>query len=767
MSASTNRKNGKQASCEPCRRGKVRCDHRMPICDRCRRRNMDTECFYHPAPLTRPSKRPRMSSPEYNRSESIGTTQQIAPVAAISYHNDDRVDSGVSENSLSTHLLPVRNPDATSPGDLPLLSLQSLDNSNAQHEIDIALYDDRGDKTLEGDLLSIIYILEHLKYCGIIRKLVSAYYELGQVAVIPSQLVLPAISDLEQIHRDILHLRTTTDDATSNAAIRAVAGRIRRATASKIVVTRTTSLNDFRSSYTGINLRVETVGLIFTLAARASRIGLSLDKEDRHEFVQAMFQCSARCMHLARELATEMNDVIVWLSYENLRISTSIQGYATHHTPSLWTSNLIHVYTDPCIWRRLGNVSTDLLALEAHREAATTNVPFFLAECRRRTFAAAYHWDKFLATLFDRPPRILSCFADCHLPFEMADDRLCLTGSSDEEQALYERTGGWSTGNSFCSTTWIRALYILAQFKEEALLHHLKPLDHETRSKLEMIRVRDEKCRSDYIHRDLASRCQRTWDNFPKRLHYDSACWKSDLTLMTSLRLAEVYLTYLQTRFHIHRLMEKGDSRCSPELVRICSSIIETTVEIGSFRNQAVYQLHRSFRASTVGRTELVMCCIRLTPCKVLCYGLPSAVTLVNALKSARKTMSRVQFADLVHLVSIRRLSVFVSLLESVYRPEDANYTLCMKASKLISSALDEVLDYLLSVFADGAQELAPSLTSNSTAEVQNPTSSDDVAAFWLAGNTLGELMDWDAANLVDMNNWMEGIDWTNASAAV
>ncbi|KAI4726670.1 hypothetical protein E4T49_05568 [Aureobasidium sp. EXF-10728] len=476
MSASTNRKNGKQASCEPCRRGKVRCDHRMPICDRCRRRNMDTECFYHPAPLTRPSKRPGMSSPGYHRSGSIGTTEQTAPVAAVSFHNDERIDSGVSENSLSTHLLPVRNPDTTSPGDLPLLSLQSLDDNSVHQVVNIALYDDRGDKTLEGDLLSIIFILEHLKHCGIIRKLVSAYYDLGQVAVVPSQLVLPVISDLERIHRDILHLRSTSDDATSNAAMRAVAGRIRRATASKIVVTRTTSLADFRSCYTGINLRVETIGLIFTLAARASRIGLSLDNVDRHEFVQAMFQCSARCMHLARELATEMNDVIVWLSYENLRISTSIQGYA-----------------NPCIWRRLGNVSTDLLALEAHREAATTNVPFFLAECRRRTFAAAYHWDKFLATLFDRPPRILSCFADCRLPFEMADDRLCLAESSDEEQALFERTGGWSTGNSFCSTTWIRALYILAQFKEEALLHHLKPLDHETRSKLESV----QPCHSD------------------------------------------------------------------------------------------------------------------------------------------------------------------------------------------------------------------------------------------------------------------------------
>lgn len=41
-------------SCEPCRRAKLKCDHNSPICGRCARRGKQSECMYHPAPLTKP-----------------------------------------------------------------------------------------------------------------------------------------------------------------------------------------------------------------------------------------------------------------------------------------------------------------------------------------------------------------------------------------------------------------------------------------------------------------------------------------------------------------------------------------------------------------------------------------------------------------------------------------------------------------------------------------------------------------------------------------
>jgi hypothetical protein len=49
----SSRRNGKPASCEPCRLNKTKCDHKYPKCDRCIQRGIVERCFYHPAPLTK------------------------------------------------------------------------------------------------------------------------------------------------------------------------------------------------------------------------------------------------------------------------------------------------------------------------------------------------------------------------------------------------------------------------------------------------------------------------------------------------------------------------------------------------------------------------------------------------------------------------------------------------------------------------------------------------------------------------------------------
>ncbi|KAF2758840.1 hypothetical protein EJ05DRAFT_509736, partial [Pseudovirgaria hyperparasitica] len=56
------RRNGKLQACEPCRKAKLRCDHAVPACARCTRRNRADLCVYHPAPLTRPKSKPKSAS---------------------------------------------------------------------------------------------------------------------------------------------------------------------------------------------------------------------------------------------------------------------------------------------------------------------------------------------------------------------------------------------------------------------------------------------------------------------------------------------------------------------------------------------------------------------------------------------------------------------------------------------------------------------------------------------------------------------------------
>lgn len=58
------RRNGKKQACEPCRKGKLACDHGNPFCGRCVRRKTTERCIYHPAPMTKV--RPPATSPTRN-----------------------------------------------------------------------------------------------------------------------------------------------------------------------------------------------------------------------------------------------------------------------------------------------------------------------------------------------------------------------------------------------------------------------------------------------------------------------------------------------------------------------------------------------------------------------------------------------------------------------------------------------------------------------------------------------------------------------------
>ena len=51
------RRNGKEQACEPCRKAKQRCDHTMPVCSRCKRRKVTSECKYAPSPIEISTKR--------------------------------------------------------------------------------------------------------------------------------------------------------------------------------------------------------------------------------------------------------------------------------------------------------------------------------------------------------------------------------------------------------------------------------------------------------------------------------------------------------------------------------------------------------------------------------------------------------------------------------------------------------------------------------------------------------------------------------------
>jgi hypothetical protein len=68
------RRNGKQQACEPCRKGKLACDHGSPFCGRCVRRKTTNKCIYHPAPMTR--SRPPATLASTELTNTVSTTSE-------------------------------------------------------------------------------------------------------------------------------------------------------------------------------------------------------------------------------------------------------------------------------------------------------------------------------------------------------------------------------------------------------------------------------------------------------------------------------------------------------------------------------------------------------------------------------------------------------------------------------------------------------------------------------------------------------------------
>lgn len=77
---------------------------------------------------------------------------------------------------------------------------------------------------------------------------------------------------------------------------------------------------------------------------------------------------------------------------------------------------------------------------------------------------------------------------------------------------------------------------------------------------------------------------------------------------------------------------------------------------------------------------------------QVLLYGFPSASLLIKALQHQKRTGEPFLY-DSSRSALIRNLSVFIAHLESIARPDNANYALFQRASQVFSKIIDEILE--------------------------------------------------------------------------
>lgn len=181
----------------------------------------------------------------------------------------------------------------------------------------------------EQNMSTMMHLVSRLSFLPTIEKLVREYYTFSQAALVANPIVLQLIASMkaglmsagyakeEQI--DNLELQNTVQ----------LAGELLRASSLDVVITPSLDLEGFCALFTGPNLRVEALGLLYTIAARSALYFSRHDDKRENSLMDDMAWYGNSCLRLARELSPQTTDMMVWLAHENLQLTTLFEGDAS------------------------------------------------------------------------------------------------------------------------------------------------------------------------------------------------------------------------------------------------------------------------------------------------------------------------------------------------------------------------------------------------------------------------------------------------------
>ncbi|KAJ4372547.1 hypothetical protein N0V86_007907 [Didymella sp. IMI 355093] len=495
-------------------------------------------------------------------------------------------------------------------------------------------------------------ILSAFRNYAAIQELVLWYNAGNEAGVIPAQLQIDAINAIGPFV-DKHNLRRSPPSSQ-------LVDQILENSRKPLCVTKVTDPRELHKACSGDNLRLETIGFLLATAGRSLTFGFSPDTFSgpgnrglRARLVDELLSASTQCITITSLIGT-VNDITVWMYYENYLFTTMICGYS-----------------GPPSWRRINDLATQIYALGMHKESTSITIPTWLIETRRRIFCSSYNQDKAISTFLGRPIRISKRHTDMPLPRDLRDDDL--TGSPADLalaiQALDEN--GWNTRGQHLRASWIRLRHISSRLREEILDFSLVPIDASAEAAL----------------LSISSRIRSEWESLPPHMRYWKSCWDESYPSSVCLMLVVIHLTHWYNEFMIQKLLDYTPLTSNAGMLRVSVDLLSKVLALGAIRDRT-YDVHR----------DLLHC--------ILLYGIPSASVLATALRQQSSTASTASIAPpsfppgISRAEIVRMLSVLISHLDasahlenSGARAGEANYNLCRKASKIFTRVIDQVLD--------------------------------------------------------------------------
>ncbi|KAF2492744.1 hypothetical protein BU16DRAFT_466528 [Lophium mytilinum] len=631
------RRNGKLQSCEPCRKGKLRCDHMTPTCGRCARRNKSDQCVYHPAPLTKGLPTPQSSISTTELSPMTGLGSQSAPrldhqFRSRSNEQFEPLSSGQFEPRFETQYLGATSYSAVLDEnemhlDFPLAQTAAVPSSVT------ALSKAHVKKGAE--------VLSLLKEMPLFEKFINHWMSLSHGYIVIAPMMRIWTSSLWAVHHRAL-------ETQKPEALLKMAESISLNTIKPLQFDGKTTPREFAASCTGEQLRWEVVGIVFAavgvvLMSLTDGNPLFCNLEDapmdRKQLALKVWDASESCLSFCNDFDI-LNDVFLWLLFENYVLSNSLHSKGSYAN-----------------WQKSGEINNALLAFGLHQEIKVdADTPFFIAEFRKRLFVQAYGSDKATAAFVGRPPRLSHQYCLLQLPLDLSDDQLMADGLDIGVALTCLDEEGWNRRGSINSCTWARICAHHARIYEDILEISLGVLDQDIVAKAHAIE----------------QKAQSIWERLPSHLRVNPEIpWDTKRAPVEHVFLYGIQLDHLDHQFLIQRALIKKANVDATRLVLIAKEMFRHILVCVNNRD-ALVDFHLDF---TQG----------------LCtHGIPvAAVIAVELLRQERNPGTTAD--PLPRSDTIQDLSVFVACLGTI-RPDCNAYNICNRGRRFLKSILDTIL---------------------------------------------------------------------------
>ncbi|KXT13365.1 hypothetical protein AC579_2946 [Pseudocercospora musae] len=670
------RRNGKLQSCEPCRKRKLGCDHRIPSCSRCLRRGHPQSCYYHPAPMTKQSDAMLLTPSASSLSSPDATTTSVTlatittaasqhiltlptPKPLQNQHSATRAESdppsGRVQEILSVPSAGILMESACAPrtvgylGEITSAAVVAEVNSSLGIPAHHGLIEPPKDSLTEDCVRNGVEVLEFLQDIEKIRDLLSRWFQFGDGFMLYRPLYEIWLEGLAPV----------LVDYSNGKGLESLAAAIWCNTQRSLTCSKNTTLQEWASAATGDQLRWETIGLLLSIIGLLSASLPPWDtvfkaSYDRNELMHTTLKLVEICIDLS-ERSGARNELLLCLLYERTVMISGIQGDFSSE-----------------VWESYSGVCDVAILLGLHLDGrANSQTPFFLAELRARVFNVMFSMDKFQGTFLGRPPRLSYRYCNVPFPKDITDAEMALPWPELQARLVQlDANGGWSTSGSVGRSGWRRAWSTRLELREDVLEVVIGTRNIDLEASITSIRAR-EKQASDSLPpfcrgldpEDLLARLKRDpTHHIPGR----GVEWRPvDLLCFLSMHFGIRHTDFLLERAIFNK------TKCdSSRMIASAKAVLNLVLKAHQIRD-FLYEFQLDF-------TDMLAF-----------YAVPVAGAL--AIEMLKRDQSNDPCDTFPRSETLQQLSVLVPALEAV-RPDEGNYKLCTMGLNAIRKVLDQLL---------------------------------------------------------------------------